>query len=137
MATQVLTNARVVLGSDNITDHVQAVRFNYEAEQQDDSAMGDTTRSMKGGLKIWDFEFDVLQDWASSNIDSIAFAAVGTTLTVAVRPTTGSRSATNPDYTGTGLVTGYNPLGNAVGEIAVTTIKVVNAGTLSRTISST
>lgn len=136
MATIVLTAAQVDLDANNITDHVQGVRFNYEAEQQDDTAMGDTTRSMMGGLKTWDFDLELMQDWAGSNIDSIIFPLVGTQVTVIVRPTSAIRSATNPDYTGTCLVVGYQPIGNAVGELAKTTIKLVNAGTLSRTVSS-
>lgn len=137
MATLVLTNAQVVLSSNDLTDHVQGVRLNYEAEQHDDTAMGDSARSMKGGLKVWDFDIELMQDWAGSNIDSILFPLVGTQVTVAVRPTSSARSATNPDYIGTCLVVGYPPIGGVVGDLATTTLKLVNAGTLSRTTSST
>lgn len=135
MAVQILSDAFISIDGNDISDHVAEVQLTYESETDDDTAFGDTTRSAIGGLKNWSISLTAHQDWASSNLDSILFPLVGTTFTVILRKDSGSVSATNPNYTGTGLLTGYSPLAGAVGDLARTPINIVAAGTLSRATS--
>ncbi|MCG8670211.1 MAG: hypothetical protein MI867_12410 [Pseudomonadales bacterium] len=135
MAQQVLTNAFISVDGNDISDHVSQVTLNYEAETQDDTAFGDDTRSAIGGLKSWSVSITAQQDWAASQLDSIIFPLIGTTVTIILRKDSGSVSATNPNYTGTGLVVSYNPLDGAVGDLATTPITIQSAGTLSRATS--
>jgi hypothetical protein len=124
-----------VTGTD-LSDHVKAVTINYEAEAQDDTAMGDDTRSNKGGLKSWSMDVEFHQDYAAAQVDATVFPLVGTTVVVDARPVaTGGRSATNPSFTGTGMIQSYNPISGSVGDLMGTSISVVSAGTLSRATS--
>lgn len=132
MATLVLNNAYVSINSVDLSDHVRQVTVNYQAELLDETAMGATTRARKGGLKDWSMTIEFLQDFAAGEVDATLFGLVGTTFTVEVRPTSAARSATNPGYTGTGILESYPPLGNAVGEMAMTTVTIQAAGDLSR-----
>lgn len=135
MATFVLTDASITIGGTDLSDHGNQVSVSYEAEAQDDTVFGDDTRSNAGGLKNWSMDISFLQDFASSEVDDTLFDIVGTTVTVAVAPTSGSTSSTNPSYTGTGLIQSYAPFGNSVGDQAAASVSIVAAGTLSRATS--
>ena len=135
MATFVLTDAVITIDGTDLSDHGNQVSVSYEAESQDDTAFGDDTRSNAGGLKAWSMDITFLQDFAASNVDATMFPLVGTTVTVAVRGDSAAISATNPSYTGTGLIQSYSPFGNAVGDQATASVTVQAAGTLSRATS--
>lgn len=136
MATRVLDDAFFSWDSVDLSDHVKSVTLNYEAEALDDTVMGDDTRSNKGGLKDWSIEVELLNDEASSSVAQTFFSAVGTTATVLVRPDNSEGvGATNPNYSGTGMLQSFPPLGGGVGELSTTTVSIVSAGTLSRATS--
>lgn len=136
MATTVLTDAFVSIDGNDISDHVVSVTLTYEAETLDETAMGDTTRTNKGGLFAWSFECELHQDWAASNIDSIIFPLIGTVVPMIFRPDNSDGvGAGNPNYTGSALITSWPPLGNSVGELATATVSGVSAGALTRAVA--
>ncbi len=135
MATMVLDDAFVSIDGNDISSNVRSVNLEYNAEEIEDTNMGDDTRTFLGGLKNWSAQIELSQDFAASALDSILFPLVGTVVTAIIRPDSGSVSTSNPNFTGSVLVTGYPPLGNAVGELAITTLSIRSAGTLSRATS--
>ena len=135
MATQILDNAFVEFDGNDLSSYVRSVTLNYEAETQDETAMGDDTRIMLGGLKNWSAEVELNQDFAGSALDSIVFSLVGTTGTLKIRQDAGTVATTNPEFSGTALLTNYPPFGNSVGDLATTSLSFTSAGTLSRATS--
>lgn len=135
MASLAFTDAVVTIGGTDLSDYVKTVTINYSSEMLDETAMGDGTRKNKGGLLNWSIDVEFKQDFAAAAVDVTLFPLVGTTFTVVVRPTSSSVSATNPNYTGTGILESYSPLGNSVGDLAVAPITIQSAGTLSRATS--
>lgn len=135
MAKLVLTDAFISVDGNDISDHCSSVTINYSSELQDDTAFGDGTRSRVGGLFDWSMDLEIQNDYASSQVDSILFPLVGTTFTVIARPTSSSVSATNPNYTGTGILENYQPIQGAVGDLVTAGITIQAAGTLSRATS--
>lgn len=136
MATLVLTDAFVSFASVDLSDHVRQVTLNYSAEMLDDTAMGDTTRSRKGGLKDWNASVEFYADEASAKVQATLFPKVGTTGTLIVRPVnTGGVSATNPNYTGTGILESLPPVTGAVGDLQMAPASILAAGALSRATS--
>lgn len=136
MAQMVLTDAFVSVNAVDYSDQVRSVTVNYEAEEVDDTAMGDTTRTRTGGLKNWSMEFEFIQDEASGQTGANLFALVGSTTAVIVRPDNSDGvGVTNPNYTGTGLVTSYTPVGGGIGDLSMCRLSVVSAGALSRATS--
>jgi len=137
MSELVFTDAFVSVDGNDISDHVKSVTLNYSADAPDNTVMGDDTKSgAAGGLKNWDISIEVLQDFAASQIDSIFFPLVGTAFTVILRPVKSTVvGAGNPNYTGTGLLTTFNPIGGSVGDLATTSISIQSAGTLSRAVA--
>lgn len=133
MAQIVLTDAFVSLAGNDISANVKSVTINYQAEVQDDTAMGDTTRSRVGGLKDWSIDLELHQDWAAAALDSILFPLVGTQIAMVIRPVKSTVVGTgNPNYTGTGLLESYKPLGGSVGDLAMANVTIPGAGTLTR-----
>ena len=132
MALFIFDDAKVTINGVDLSDHVKQVTLNYSAEMQDDTIMGDDTRSRLGGLKDWSIDVEFAQDHATSKVDVTLFAIVGTTFPIILVPTSATVSAVNPKYTGTGILETYPPMGGAVGDIAVTSITIQAAGTLTR-----
>lgn len=132
MANLVFTNAYVSLNSVDLSSCVKSVTLDYKAELQDDTAMGDTSRSRIGGLKDWSMTVEFFQDYASNKVDQTLFSLVGTIFAVEVRPTTASRSATNPGYTGNVILESYQPVGGTVGENLMAPVTMQGVLTLSR-----
>jgi len=136
MATLVLKDATISVGGTDLSDWCQSVTINYSAETPDDTNMGDTTRIvLAGGMFNWTIDATFSQDFAASAPDTTLFALVGTAVAVIVKPTSAAVSATNPSFTGTGVLSTYNPIAGAVGDKATTTATFVAAGNLVRATS--
>lgn len=133
MASMVMTDAFVSLGGTDVSTYVRSVSLPYGAEMLDDTTMGDTTRINKGGLKTWQLDIEFQQDFTDNLIDEILFPLVGTTFTVIVRPVASSVvGVSNPNYTGTGILESYQPIGQSVGDLGTSSVTIQSAGTLTR-----
>lgn len=135
MASTVLTNAFISWNSVDLSDFLKSATLNYEAEMQDETAMGDTTRINLGGLKNWSIDLEFNGDEASSATAQTLFPDVGVQRTVILRPDAGSVSATNPNYTGTGILASFSPLSGGVGDLNRNPVRIMSAGALSRATS--
>jgi len=135
MATLVLTDAFLSIGGTDYSANVQSVKLNYTAETLDDTAMGDTTRSNAGGLKVWSLDVTFLNDYVDNGIDEVLFGLVGTTAALIFRPVKGTVVGPgNPNYTGTGILEGL-PQGGGVGALDTKSISFKSAGTLTRAVA--
>jgi len=135
MAIFVATDYSVTLNTVDLSDHVKSCVLNYSAELQDDTVMSDTTRSRIGGLLDWSIDIEFAQDFAASKVDATLFSIVGTVFACVLVPTSSAVSATNPSFTGNGVLETYPPMGGAVGDLATTNITIQSAGTLTRATS--
>lgn len=132
MASFAFIDARVEVNSVVLSSYVRAVTLNVSADELDDTAMGDTYRSRIGGLKDWSLQLEFNSDFAASAVDATIWPLLGTTTTCKVRPTSASIGTTNPEYSGSALVSQHNPMGNSVGDLATVSNQWPGAGTLSR-----
>ena len=136
MAVHKLNDASVTVNSVDLSDHVKEVTVDTGADAHDDSAMADTTHSHIGGLLTASMTILFEQDYAASKVDAtISGVGVGNTTTITVLPTSSAVSSTNPSWSGTMLLTGYKPVGGAVGDLHLTQTTWVSAGTLARATS--
>lgn len=122
MATLVYTDATITVNAVNLSDHCRSLTLNYEAEMLDDTVMGTSgTRSSKPGLKTWGIDVEFLQDFAAANVDATLFPLVGAdSFPVAIKPTSGAISSTNPEYSGNAVLENYTPIQGEVGALATT-----------------
>lgn len=114
----------------DLSDHVTGTSLEYNADEVEDTHAGDTTHLFLGGLKNWKLTVDFAQDLAANDVDITLFADVGVGRAIIVRNNNSDGvGATNPNYTATGILMQYNPIGAKIGELAITQA-VYSAGTL-------
>jgi hypothetical protein len=136
MAAFVLTDASVTVNAVDLSDHVKNVSITYEANAEDDTVMGDTTKSNIAGLIEWGMSIEFAQDHAAAKVDATLFPLIGAAaFTISVKHTSASVSATNPNFTGSCILTSYPPLSSTVGDFATVQADFASAGTLSRATS--
>ena len=135
MPTLVFTDGFVQINAVDLSDHVKSVVLDTGIETQDDTVMGDDTRSSSAGLSTWGVEIEFLQDYAASSVDATISPIVGTVVAIEIRPTSATVSSTNPKRTGNGLVASYNPVAGTVGDQAMASVSITSSGTLTRATS--
>lgn len=134
MAVLVLTNAKVLINTVDLSAFVRSVSINYQANLQDKTAMGATAHARIGGLKDWSMDFEFNQDFAASSVDATLFPIVGSSVVVDVQPVNAARSATNPSYNGNAIMDSYKPISGKVGDMFVAPITFKSDGILNRSI---
>lgn len=119
MAVLVFRNAFLLLGATVLSGRVQEISIDTGHEGVDPTMMGANTRLVKAGLKTWTVTITFGQDFAASQVDatlSTIYAANPPEAALEIRPDAGAVSATNPKWTGTGVLMSYTPLSGAVGD---------------------
>jgi hypothetical protein len=111
---------RFEVNSVDLSDWTTSVSLPFSYDELDDTAFGDTGRSRLAGLEDANVTANVNQDFAASAVDATISAALGTVVACKVRPTSGSISATNPEYVTSFLVSKYDPFSSDVGSLAKT-----------------
>ena len=135
MAKLVLTDASVTINSVDLSDHVQSVTLNYNADQVEITSMGDTAHLFTGGLDNVTCDVTLFQDLAASEVEATVYDLVNTTTTVVIKATSGAVAADNPSYTLTNtFVASHTPVAGTVGDAAMTTLNFVG-GTLAKATS--
>ena len=131
MAKDVLDNAFISVDGTNISDHCSSVTIETNADKVEVTGFGATHRQYTQGLKDANISLEVFQDYAAASVDQILAPLhdSGGTFPVVVRPTSAVKSATNPEYTMTGVLFDYSPLQGAVGDANTTSVTISNAGT--------
>lgn len=132
MAVFVLTDASVTINAVNLSGLVKKVTVKTTADDKDSTAMGATYKARLGGLKDWTMDIEFNQDFGAAQVDATLFPLLGTTSTITAKSTSAANSATNPQYSGSGLLKNYTPLQNTVGDLAAATANFIGAGTLTR-----
>lgn len=131
MAKTVFTDAYVLLNTTSYAGQVRSVALDYSADMVDTTAMGDGGKRVQGGLKDWSLTIEVYQD--ASLVDQNVFPLVGAAaFPVEIRATSAAVSATNPRYTGSGVLESYNPVSGSVGSELVATLTIRGSSALTR-----
>lgn len=136
MATHVLTDVVATFGGVDLSDHISQIAVSYSAAEQPDTHMGDTFVGRIGGLKDWSVSVTFSQDYAASEVNATLFPLVGTSLAFVGRPTSAVVSATNPQFSGSAILTDYTPMGGSVGDKHTTSISLPGNGTLTMATST-
>ena len=135
MATFVLYNASVTIGGVDLSTYVKTVTIDSGQNMVDDTAMGDAFTSSAAGLANWSMSFEFLQDYAANKVDDTLNDQLGIGTTppvIVVKPVAGSVTASNPSYTGSGVLESYNPVAGSVGDQAMASATFQAASTLVR-----
>jgi hypothetical protein len=129
----VLRNCFASFDGVDLSDHVRDVEVITTAADVNVTAMGANGQQHLAGIRDDRFTFTMFSDFTTSKVHDTfyaKFAAAGT-VAVIVRPTNGTVSAANPQFTGGCPILTYTPIGGAVGDAAMTPIELPVNGTIS------
>lgn len=132
MASFAFLDCRLEINSVVMSGFATSASIKIEADDQENTPFGNTYRTRIAGLKDWSLDIDFNADFAASAVDQTIYPLIGTLTTIKIRPTTAAISTTNPEYTGTVLVTEYTPLDGSVGDVAQVSVSWPGSGTLTR-----
>ncbi len=135
MAALVLTNAYVSINGVNLSDHITSITLNTTEDVIDTTAFGNTARTRVAGLLDNSVVSEFQQDYATSNVEATIYPLVGSTTALIVNPNSSTTSATNPRYSFTALVSEWQPLNGAVGELATASVTWPISGTITKATS--
>lgn len=135
MAKHVLKDAFISVGGVDLSDHAESVSLPLEADAPESTAFGDNWRSrVGGGLKDWTIDVTWHQDFAASEVNATIWSVFEAgTAAIVVREFSDATSDTNPGWSGTTVVTQYNPVTGNVGDLAKNSTSWPGGGALSYT----
>lgn len=136
MPRLVLTNAKVTINSVNLSDHIASVTLSTSADVVDTTGFSSTAaRSRVAGLLDNSVTLEFHQDFATSNVEQTIYPLIGTATTVVVTPVDTTVGATNPSYTFSALVSEWQPLSGAVGELATASVTWPISGAITKAVA--
>ncbi|MBE9509133.1 MAG: hypothetical protein IMY86_13935 [Chloroflexi bacterium] len=138
MAAYVLKNCHFKLGAaDTLTTYVRSLTLNVMDDAPESTAMvvtGNVSRTrLPDGIEDWNFDVEMNQD--PVEVDAKLWAARGTSTAIEIGPEGATPAAATPVHTGNAILTGFNPVGGAVGDPAIVSAHFEGNGTLARTTS--
>ena len=135
MAVLVLKDATITINSVALADHANSVTVNYEIDSVEVTAFGSGGHTFTGGLQNNSVEIQLMQDYATSNVEATIYPLVGTTTTIVVKPTSSAVGATNPSYTiSNAFLAAHTPVAGAVGELGMTSLSFTG-GTIVKAVA--
>jgi hypothetical protein len=123
-ASTYLSNPTVKVGAAigsivDITDQVSAATLTVTAEALEDTAFGQTSRTMTAGLFSNSLTLTVYASYASSESYAVLSPLLGTKCTIKINPTSAADSGTNPGFILTDTYLSSIPVINAsLGELS-------------------
>jgi hypothetical protein len=123
---------KITVGTTVVSDDIASVTLDITADEVETTAFGSTYRSRIGGLKDASVSLDFHQDFGAGAVDALLFPLLGSTVAVKIAPTSGTVTATNPEYQFTALVTQYQPFAGAVGDLATLSVTWPVSGEVTR-----
>jgi hypothetical protein len=136
MARIVLTNAKVTINSVNLSDHIASVTLSTSADVVETTGFSSTAaRTRVAGLQDNSVTLEFHQDFATSNVEQTIYPLLGTATTVVVTPVDTTVGATNPSYTFSALVSEWQPLSGAVGELATASVTWSISGAITKAVA--
>ncbi len=135
MARLVLTNAYVVFGTNDLSDHISSISLSTSYDIVETTSFGNTAKTRVAGLADNSVTFEFHQDFATSSVEQVIYPLLGTAVNCVVKPVNGAVSATNPSYTFSVLISEWTPLNGGVGELATASVTWPISGVITKATS--
>ena len=129
----VLTNASVTFASTDVSSYVSSITLSTSLDVVDTTSFGNTARTRVAGLADNQVTVEFFQDFGSGLLESIIYPTIGTSAAMVIKPVAGSTTATNPQYAFNALVSEWQPLSGAVGELATASVTWPISGAITKT----
>ncbi len=123
---------KVTVGTAVLSSSIASVTLDMTQDEIDTTSFGSSFRTRIGGLRDGSVSLDFHQDFGAGAVDSLLYPLMGTLVDVKIAPTSGTVTATNPEYRFSALVTQYQPFAGAVGDLATLSVTWPVSGTVTR-----
>ena len=131
----VLTNASVTFASTDVSSYVSSITLSTSLDVVDTTSFGNSARTRVAGLADNQVTVEFFQDLGSGLLESIVYPTIGTSAAMVIKPVAGSTTATNPSYSFNALVSEWQPLSGAVGELATASVTWPISGAITKATS--
>ena len=140
MARLVLTDASVVVNGINLSEFITSVALSTSRDVVETTGMSSTAaKSRVAGLADNSLTLEFNQDFATAGpeitINAVGSSLVGTTTTVVIKPTSAAVSASNPSYSFSCVVSEWQALSAAVGELATISATWPISGAITKAVA--
>lgn len=133
MAKMVLLAAFASINGTDLSAYTRKVELSTEVEDKDVTTYASLGwKEVRGGLKSGELGLEFLQDVAASQIDSIMWPLLGTVVPFVVRLDQAAVGTSNPQYSGSVLIKGWNPIEGSVGDEASVSVSYPTSGAVTR-----
>lgn len=133
MARLVLTNAYVLFGSTDLSDHIASITINSTFDIVETTSFGDTAKKRVAGLVDNSVSLEFHQDYATSSVEATIYPLLGTAVTIAAKPVNAATTTTNPQYAFSALLSEWTPLNGSVGELTTASVTWPISGAITKT----
>jgi hypothetical protein len=113
---------KITIGTAIVSSSIASVTLDISADEIEVTSFGDSFRKRIGGLKDASVSFDFHQDFGAGAVDALLFPLMGQLVDVKIAPTSGTVTATNPEYRFSALCTQYQPYAGAIGDLATLSV---------------
>ena len=133
MTKLVLTDAKVVINSVNLSDHITNITLDTKTDVVETTGFSQTSKNRVAGLIDNTVTLDFVQDFASASVEATIYPLVGTVVAMTVAPTSGADVITsNPTYSFNALVSDWTPLKGAVGQLSTASVTWSISGAITK-----
>lgn len=132
MAKFSATDFTITIDGEDVSESLAAVTLDISRESLEITAFGNSSRRYIAGLQDSSVTLSFHQDFAAASIDSIIAGALGETVDITIKPTSGSISTGNPSYEFSALVIQHVPFSSNVGDLATQDLTFPIDGDITR-----
>lgn len=133
MTKIVLLDAQLSIANNNLTNYVSKIELSDEFEAKKTTNFGSGgAEENKGGLEKYEISITFLQDYDDNAIDEIMWGLRRSNSTFACRALATAVTASNPQYSGTIVITKWVPLSGNVGDVGEADVSFPGSGPLVR-----
>lgn len=136
MSKMILDDAYFAAGASgkevDLSDHVRSVSIEMKTDIVDATCMSDTYKDKLAGMTDWKCTVEFAQDYDAGEVDATLFPLMGADVSLIIRPTSAVKGATNPEYTGTGIMADYTPLDGKVSDLNTNKVTFEGRADLAR-----
>jgi hypothetical protein len=133
MAKMVLLAEYVSINGTDLSSYCKKAELTTKVEEKEVTTYGSLGwKELLGGLKSGELALDFFQDVAASALDSIMWPLLGTVVPFEVRLSNAVVGTSNPKWTGSILINGWNPIQGSVGDEASVGVSYPTSGVVTR-----
>lgn len=136
MPKMVLLAEYLSINANVLNTYTKKAELSVEVEEKDVTNYASLGwKEVIGGLKSGELGCEFLQDFAASQLDALMWPLLGTVVPFEARADQGAASTSNPKYTGSILINGWNPITGSVGDEATVSMSFPTSGAVTRAVS--